>query len=71
MWLIWRTCFIKWTTFSAKGRYFEKTEMPAQWTGLTIIIFGLMDFFDWLIMKNGDPTLSTSKIDVLLTSPSG
>jgi hypothetical protein len=47
--------FIKWTTFSAKGRYFEKIEMPAQWTGLTIIIF----WVDWLILKKCDPALST------------
>jgi len=35
---------MKWTAFSAKGRYFEKTEMPAQWTGLTIIIFWVDGF---------------------------
>jgi hypothetical protein len=30
-------------TFSARGRYFEKNEMPTHWTGLTIIIIWVDD----------------------------
>jgi hypothetical protein len=36
-----------------------------------LLFFGLMGFFDWLIVKKCDPALSTPKIHILLTSPLG
>jgi len=51
-----------------KAGILKKLKCPLNGQDSQLLFFGLMDFFDWLIMKKCDPTLGTPKIDILLIS---